>query len=329
MAILSLNTDTTGLVGKSVAPRRVTMVTTDNIATITAAGYMDNYVSQGFTLQPTDVLEVIYDFNELTKAGSYGKFKPSFSLGANSTITLELVDPGDVVTPTITDHIAVYTNTTGTISDDAATAINGGNIQAGLSGTAGYLSSFPSTATSGQLQLEAQDNAGDFIVKITNKSHGQATTYDISDVGGATGSLLVNALANADPNANTVAVDVTVGQAALAGAGTVTLLTSAAGKQYKIREMYLNSNGTNFSGGGGDRLLTISDGTTDYSVIPAATMQSLVNARWGDTGLPFPASAALNTSTVAAANVTAAYSGGTADYTAGSLVLSIVFERVA
>lgn len=132
-----------------------------------------------------------------------------------------------------------------------------------------------------------------------------------------------------EPTMPTLSFDVTVGQAALASAGTVTLVPALAGAQYKIRELYLNSGGTDFSGGGGDRLATISDGTTDYSVIPAATLQSLANARWGDTGLAFPASAAINTSTAVGVAVTIAYSGGATDYTAGSMVISGVLERVA
>lgn len=122
--------------------------------------------------------------------------------------------------------------------------------------------------------------------------------------------------------------DVTVGQAALAAAGQVTLIPAVAGAQFKIRDMYLNSGGTNFSGGGGDRNLSITDGTTVYSVIPAATLQSLVNARWGVTALPFPVSAAVDTPTAVGVKLYAVYSGGAADYTAGSLVLSLQYERV-
>jgi len=130
-------------------------------------------------------------------------------------------------------------------------------------------------------------------------------------------------------NSKLIAFDVTVNQSELASGGSAVLLTSLNNEQYKIRELYLNSDGTNFSGGSGDRAATISDGTTDFSVIPAATLQSLVNARWGDTGLPFPASSSINTSTSAGSNITIAYSGGSNDYTAGELTLSGIVERVA
>lgn len=128
---------------------------------------------------------------------------------------------------------------------------------------------------------------------------------------------------------NIFSFDVTVPQASLASGGSVTLVASSGTQKYKVRSLQLNSGGTNFSGGGGDRLGQVTDGTTVYSVIPAATMQSLVNAQWGVTALPNPASAAINTSTAAGTNLVFKYSGGTTDYTAGSLVITGIVERVA
>lgn len=142
-------------------------------------------------------------------------------------------------------------------------------------------------------------------------------------------NLLYAAFANPDTQSNLVTFDVTIGHAALASAGSVILITSGGSKQYKIRSLQLNSGGTNFSGGGGDRLGQVTDGTTVYSVVPAATMQSLVNAQWGVTALPNPASAAINVSTVAGANLVFKYSGGTTDYSAGSLVITGLAERIA
>lgn len=141
--------------------------------------------------------------------------------------------------------------------------------------------------------------------------------------------VLTSGITTPDVGANLVTFDVTVGEAALATGGAVTLQASSGSKQYKIRTLELESGGTNFSGGGGDRLGQVTDGTNVYSVIPAATMQALVNARWGVTGLPNAASIANNTSSVAGAAITFKYSGGTTDYTAGSLRISGVLERVA
>lgn len=124
--------------------------------------------------------------------------------------------------------------------------------------------------------------------------------------------------------------ETTVGQAALASAGTVTLLTSTAAQQWKVREIYLSGDGTDFSGGGGDRLLDITDGSSAWTTIPAATLQSLAIARWFDTGVPAPATAShFTTASTAGDNIVAQYSGGTTDYTAGSLTIVLIAERVA
>ena len=133
------------------------------------------------------------------------------------------------------------------------------------------------------------------------------------------------------PIAGDVAVfETTVGQAALEAGGTVVLLSANPGEQWKVREIFLSGGGTNFSGGGGDRLLSIGDGTATWTVVPAATLQSLAAARWGDAGVPFPATAAhLTLASVAGTNITAQYSGGTTDYTAGSLTIVVVAERIA
>jgi len=129
---------------------------------------------------------------------------------------------------------------------------------------------------------------------------------------------------------NVVAYETTVAFGALASAASVALLTAKSSEQWKIREILLSGSGTNFSGGGGDRLLTITDGASTWSVIPAATLQTLAVARWGDAGVPFPATAAhLTTASASGTNISARYSGGSADYTAGSLTLTITTERVA
>ncbi len=82
---------------------------------------------------------------------------------------------------------------------------------------------------------------------------------------------------------------------------------------------------------GGDRDLQISDGTRTYSVLPAASLQSATTkAKWGSTSVPFGTTAAdVIQPTSAGVDLYAAYSGGTANYTAGNINLTIVAERIA
>lgn len=119
-----------------------------------------------------------------------------------------------------------------------------------------------------------------------------------------------------------------VNQSGLASAGLVTLLTANKGERWKIRDIRLSGGGTDFSGG--DRLLSITDGTTVWSIIPAATLQTLAAAKWGDAGLPYPATPAdLTVASVLSTNISAQYSGGATDYTAGELTLILILERTA
>lgn len=211
----------------------------------------------------------------------------------------------------------------------ATDLVNFGGLELGsATGGAGVFAIFPTTGSSGAIQVQAADNAGDFVILITNSSYGQNTSLTIPDVGAATGSFLMSPLAVADINSNIISFDITVGQGDMAAGASAILFSATALAQYKIRGLWANRGGTNFSGGGGDRLAAITDNTTVYSLIPAASLQTLANARWGDTALPFPASAAINVSTAAGQNLVMKYSGGAADYTAGSVVISGLLERV-
>jgi hypothetical protein len=243
----------------------------------------------------------------------------------NQATQFAFPDPGVAgTTVLLTDNATVQDITTGDLQ------VSAGELISGADGSAGTLRAYSGTASAGQMVINCPLTTAFNAVVQPIATLGQTTTYSIPDPSAAAAAFQVTTSStNPDPGANLIGFDVTVGQAALAAGGSVTLQASSGSKQYKIRRLFLNSGGTNFGGGGGDRLATISDGTTDYSVIPAATLQTLVNAAWGATALPFPGSAAINTSTVAGAALTIAYSGGTTDYTSGSMVISGLLERVA
>ena len=88
MSIISINVNTTGLVGETVQPRRCTMTTTDNLAAITTAGYLNNQNIFGNTILPTDIFEVIYSFNPTTNIGTFGIFQIQYSVTTGFTMVL-------------------------------------------------------------------------------------------------------------------------------------------------------------------------------------------------------------------------------------------------
>lgn len=152
-------------------------------------------------------------------------------------------------------------------------------------------------------------------------------TVNARDVG-ADGTKLDTVQSGAQIN-DIVIFEATIGQADLASGGTKIVLDATAGQQWKVREVYLSGAGTNFNGGG-DRNMDIKEGSTGYTTVPAATLQALAAARWGDTAAPFPASPSdFTTATSAGADIVAAYSGGTTDYTAGSATVILFAELVA
>lgn len=192
MSIINFNVNNLGQSG--VFPGQMSIQTNDALATVLAVGYLDKLHEEGIPFLNGFMAEV----STIPSPGSHEVDTYWLEVVfANNHWSLQFPanGPGSVVLPTIANHIATYTNTVGTLSEDPATAISGGNIQAGLSGTAGHFASFPATASTGQLDFTAVSNSGNFTVTLSNASHGQATTYSIPDVGNAAGRVLAAATA--------------------------------------------------------------------------------------------------------------------------------------
>ena len=216
MSILNIVTSQTGLVG--VLPSLAYINTTDPEATVLTAGYLNKEVQNGFSFQLPCMAIVS---TEETPGGSIavGMYQVVHS-GSNWSL-VPTSSPGDVTLPTIANHIATYTNTTGGLSEDPATAISSGNIQAGLSGTAGYLASFPGTSSKGSLRLTAVANTGDTLVTISNAAHGQATVYSIPDSGASTANFILSK--------TTGTQHITVGSLQIDGGNLTAGISGAAG----------------------------------------------------------------------------------------------------
>lgn len=210
--------------GTGFSPRIVRIVTNSTLSQVTAAGWYKNLPPN--QLQPSDQVEIAYA--QGTSAAATSMFNVAIAAGV---VTLS-VGETSVVLPTIANHIATYTNVSGTLSEDPATAISGGNIQAGLSGTAGYLASFPGTAAKGSFRIVAVANTGDTLVTLSNLAHGQASVYSIPDSGAATANFIVSKLTGTQHiTVGSLAVDagsLTAGIATGGTAGGLTLFPATA-----------------------------------------------------------------------------------------------------
>jgi len=189
MPILNASVNQVGQAG--VFPAIIYILTNDTLVEVTTAGYLNGLV-QKFNIPLSEADMALVTTKTSPNAASTQVAWLEVSKSGQDWSLVSAGSPGSVVLPTIANHIATYTNVTGTLSEDAATAINGGNIQAGLSGTAGYLASFPATAASGSLRLVAANNAGDTVTTITNASQAAARTYTIPDGGQLASNFLLS-----------------------------------------------------------------------------------------------------------------------------------------
>lgn len=210
MSILSINGPLVGAQG--IKPVIYQIDTNDTYAEITTAGYLpnnNNYTNNAIVLITNETYHVSALILTIDEDGII-TLSPSFSSGG-------------VTLPVTSGHIAVFSGTTGLIGDDVSTAINGGNIHAGLSGTAGNLTSFPSTASKGNLRITAIDNTGNTVTTVSNAAMGQACTISIPDPGAATANFLLSS------GANSIAVGSSLSFATSFGTGNTVTINAQAG----------------------------------------------------------------------------------------------------
>jgi hypothetical protein len=278
------------------------MVSTDSIATITTAGYLNNLDLAVFPIAASDIIGLTYNYNVQTGAGNFTWATIALS---NGTITIvEAVNPGNVLLPVVSGDIAIFNGTTGQLKDSNQKATNLASP---------FQVTSPGSVVIGDL-LSAADVNG-----------------TIADTGIAATSVAISSLASPDASSNLIWHDVTCTAAALATAGKVNIQVSSGSKQYVVRNVLVNYSAAGLSGGGGNRLLAISDGTNVFNNagITAALLGTPINTVWGGTGNPLPGTLAMDTASVAGATIFAQYTGGTTDYTTGSVVISILVQRTA
>lgn len=278
------------------------MVTTDSIGTVTTAGYLNNLDLAVFPILASDVLGITYSYNAQTNSGTFTFATVTIS---NGTITIvEQVSPGNVLLPVVSGDFSIFNGTTGQIKDSNQKATNAASP---------FVVTSPGSVTVGHILTAADVNG------------------TIADSGIVATSVAISAITSPDASSDLIWTDVTCTAAALATAGKVNIQVSSGSKQYVVRNILVNYSAAGLSGGGGDRLLAVSDGTHVYNNagITAALLGTPINTVWGGTGNPLPGTLAMDTPSTAGATIFAQYTGGTTDYTTGSVVISVLTQRVA
>lgn len=117
---------------------------------------------------------------------------PDPGLSASNVLLTNSAGTQTIATGNLTLTLGNLTVAAGNIAATAGSiTATAGNVQAGSSGNAGTVKSFPSTASKGSLALVGVANAGDTITTISNASMGQATVVSIPDPGTATANFAV------------------------------------------------------------------------------------------------------------------------------------------
>lgn len=233
MAILNIVLSQVGVVG--VSPSIAYIATNDTLATVTTAGYLNQAVQQGNAFDDKMMCLVTTKTSPTATVTSVGWLEVSH-VGSNWSL-IPTGSPGSVVLPTVANQLVHATNTTGTLSTDAANVVNLGNITAGSSAVAGSLTSFAGTGSAEFLRLAAINNTGgNFSTTISNTaSVGQSQTISIPDAGAATANFLISTTAGGQSIAGGLTVSsgnlaVTLGNiTAAAGNIAATLGSLAAG----------------------------------------------------------------------------------------------------
>jgi hypothetical protein len=271
MPILNIQTTQTGLIG--VLPSLAYIQTSDTEAQVLATGYLNQAVQSGlaaFTLPCIASVSTIASAGAAPVVGWFNvSYVPNSGVPQQGNWSLTATSsPGAVVLPTIANHIATYTNTAGTISEDPSIAISGGSIQAGLSGTAGTLISYPATASKGSLVIAGVANTGNTNTTISNDAMGQASVINIPDPTNAVGQFLVGATATPFTSGHILSASGTAGL--VADSGIV-----ATNVQLKTQVKAVLSG--NIGGAGAGPLTVTVAGMTAASVV-VATVSSSSNA---------------------------------------------------
>lgn len=176
MTIKSIQVSQAGVVGP--LPQWVYIETNDTYATVTTAGYLSGAAHSFVDAFRTNMMALV-------------STKTSQNIGVQPVLYLLQLQNNNGVWSLVAPAV-----------DVPVPFIVPGNIQAGLSGTAGDFISFPATASTGSFIFKAVSNSGNTNTTLSNDAMGQASVINIPDPANAIGQLLIGATATPFVNGN-------------------------------------------------------------------------------------------------------------------------------
>ncbi len=182
------NFESMGLVNAGLpgtAPQLFTASTVDDLATITAVGYLND---QSARIKKGDFFFINYlDTSAFPlntgEACSTARFQVTYSAPNWSLVQTDV--SGFLLASNNLSDVANAATSRANLGLGSASNVSFLNVTAGNSGNAGYLRSYPAGAASGYLELQAANSAGDYAAIIRNASLGQAVTWTLADPGNA------------------------------------------------------------------------------------------------------------------------------------------------
>jgi hypothetical protein len=239
MGILQLPTPLVGQGGLKPASKK--MLSSDDLATITSAGYLNNVSLEGYAIEQSDHVEMLYNYNTTTGIGTYAEFT---ALIVNGVITLvEVVPPGGVTvigTPTA-GHIAIFASPNsiqdgGVLGQAAAKAVSNNTLPSvsSVSGATvvGHVATFADAAGTiqdgGALGTAAAKAASDNTKPSVASVSGATVANNILTAADTAGTVKDSgvAISSLQPSANIKAAIVSTG---IGGSGVGPYTVTVAG----------------------------------------------------------------------------------------------------
>ncbi len=172
------------------APQIFLASTSDSLGTITTAGYLND---QSARVKEGDFFFINYDDTSTFPLNtgenvSSGRFQVAYSAPNWSLVQTDV--SGFLLASNNLSDVDSVSSARNNLQLGTANNVAFLNVTAGNSGNAGYLRSYPATASRGYLQLQAANSAADYAAIITNASLGQAVTWTLGDPGNANSKIL-------------------------------------------------------------------------------------------------------------------------------------------